>query len=265
MALSEAQLARIAAQYQRAMLTLSDRTSTAVAALWDNVGGITDTQQAAFAARAAELVAEAQRQAALLSDAYIRNYVALGTDTPLVASTLDTAAIIANARNGVLGPEVYLRPTVTLRTALSQGQTLEVAQKLARLRATAAASEDVRLAARAAGSEAMQATGVRYYRRVPDGQACTFCLVASTQRYRARDLMPLHTHCGCTVAPLLSATAPQRIIDQGLLDRLKAASPDRADYWNNPKAVIAVRQHGELGPVLTKAGDNFTGPADLVA
>jgi hypothetical protein len=258
----EAQLLPLARRYQDAVIHLADATSEAVAQLWDASGAISTAAQTEFAARAALIVEAAQRQAAMLSDAYVRSYVALGRGAPLQLSSIDVAQIVANARNGVAGDVVYSRPTVSARIALSEGKTVDAAKALARTRAAAAADIDVKLAARRAANDSMVGAGVHFYRRVPDADACTYCVVASTQRYKTGDLMPLHEHCGCTVAPLF--TGNERIIDKDLLARLKAAS-DKPDYWNDPTAIIAVRHHGELGPVLTKAGDRFTGPADIAA
>lgn len=258
----ESQLLPLARRYQDAVIRLADATSEAVAQLWDASGAISTAAQTEFAARASLIVEAAQRQAAMLADTYVRSYVALGQGVPLLPSTIDIGQIIENARNGVAGDVVYARPTVTARIALSEGKTVDVAKALGRIRAMAAADIDVKLAARGAARDSMVGAGVHFYRRVPDGDACTYCVVASTQRYKSADLMPLHEHCGCTVAPLF--TGNERIIDKDLLARLKAAS-DKPDYWNDPKAIIAVREHGELGPVLTKAGDRFTGPADIAA
>lgn len=40
------------------------------------------------------------------------------------------------------------------------------------------------------------------YERVPDGNACDLCDLASGQRYTRGDLMPIHDGCGCGVEPL---------------------------------------------------------------
>lgn len=256
---SEAQLRVVALRYQELLGRLSARTAAQVGVLWDRLGGIDDAAQARFARAAAQVVEASQRQAAMLADAYIRTYLRQ-LEGGAVAGTVDAAA--ATAARGVPAVEVYARPTVTARKALADGRTLLEALRTARDRATSAADVDVKLAARQASRDAMIAAGVTHYRRVPDSTACTFCLTASTQRYAAADLMPLHNRCGCTVAPL-RADAPL-VIDRDLRDRLRAAS-GRDDYWNDRKAAIAVREHGELGPVLVQADHQFTTAADAAA
>lgn len=251
---SELVLRQLAARYQLTLAALADRTATQVGTTWDRVGGIDDTAQARFATAAARTVEASQRAAAQLADAYIRGYVGLQTDRPQ-RSALDLATIID--LRGVPALDVYRRPTITARTALARGRDFTAAFTEARTRATTTADLDVKLAARRAADDAMAAADVTHWRRVPDGTACTFCLTASTQRYRVGDLMPLHTRCGCTIAPL--AAGDDRVIDKALLGRLEAAT-GRPDYWNDPKAAIAVRTHGELGPVLVAKNHNFDGP-----
>jgi hypothetical protein len=259
MPLSDAQLGVVARRYQDLLARLSARTADQVGVLWDRAGGIDDAAQAQFARRAADLVAASQRQAAMLADAYIRTY-ALGLDGTVVGAAVDLAAAVG--QRGVDPLEVYSRPTITARKALADGREFADALQAARLRAASTADMDVKLAARAAARDAMVAAGYTRYRRVPDATACTFCLTASTQAYRTVDLMPLHARCGCAVAPL-PADAPL-VIDRDLLDRLKASS-GRDDYWNDRRAAIAIREHGELGPVLTAKSHAFTGPGDIAA
>lgn len=257
--MSDPRLDLLARRYQEILARLGARTSEQVALLWDQLGGITDVEQARFAQAATQVVEAAQRQAAMLADAYMRGYLGQMTgSTP--TSALDLTSVID--LRGVPTRDVYHRPTVELRASLARGRTFAEAVSAARARATSSADTDVKMAARQTSRDTMVHNKVSHYRRVPDGAACTFCLTASTQRYKAADLMPLHSHCGCTVAPLASGAT--HIVDKPLLDRLKAAS-GRDDYWNGPKAAIAVHQHGELGPVLTQRGQHFTGPRGIAA
>lgn len=134
---------------------------------------------------------------------------------------------------------------------------------------------------------------VRFYRRVLTGdENCGMCVVASTQRYRTKNLMPIHPRCDCVVAPIFGGD-PGRVVntkrvapgvsptgetrsgvpvfadDQlvdlgGLLDDVHEAIADefgdlavdarRIDY----RKVITVEQHGEMGPLLTVSRHKFT-------
>lgn len=55
------------------------------------------------------------------------------------------------------------------------------------------------------------------YRRVLSGDGCDFCVAASEQRYKSDDLMPLHTGCMCSVAPILGRTDPARQLNAATL------------------------------------------------
>ena len=122
------------------------------------------------------------------------------------------------------------------------------------------------------------------HRRVLTGRSCMFCATASTQRYRVDQLMPLHNHCDCAVAPIIGDADPGQIINHDLLGSLKKAGGSK--YWKQRGLVdidqdgnflvagpggtsrvlqVAERQHGELGPVLVDRHDDFTSPADIAA
>jgi len=250
---SDAAIALLVARYQQIIIDLAKRNAAIIGALWDRLGGLDEATLDSFASQAATIVGAAQFQAAAISVAYINGVVAFA-DQQGTAEAIDIAAVVANARNGTPLSLVYSRPTITARGAIADGKSFADAMKLARERAVSAANTDVHLSARLGANTAMKAHKIRYYRRVPDPTACAFCLTASTQRYSTGDLMPLHAYCGCSVMPLIGAS--EHIIDPDLLARLKA-STGRSDYWNDPAAATAVRDHGELGPVLVHAGDNF--------
>jgi hypothetical protein len=135
---------------------------------------------------------------------------------------------------------------------------------------------------------------VRFYRRVLTGaESCGLCIIASTQRYQKRDLLPIHPNCDCVVAPILGDQDPGQVInstrvsdeatptgetadgvpiygpgdvlDAELLTRdvheairetfgRAAFDARQIDY----RKILLVEQHGELGPVLTVARHHFT-------
>jgi hypothetical protein len=103
----------------------------------------------------------------------------------------------------------------------------------------------------------------RYYRRVLTGaENCGLCVVASTQRYRKGDLMPIHPNCDCVVEPLPD-DAPH-VIDRDLLESAhqaiaetfgKAAIDARSiDY----RKIITVQNHAEMGPLLAVSRHKFS-------
>jgi hypothetical protein len=110
------------------------------------------------------------------------------------------------------------------------------------------------------------------YRRVLTGREdCGICAVAATQRYRKANLAAIHGGCDCGVQPIYAGRDPGQVIDPDGLDRVHESIAERfgtdavdataraAAYWPQ----IAVREQGELGPVLTIRAHAFTSPADL--
>lgn len=135
---------------------------------------------------------------------------------------------------------------------------------------------------------------IRYFRRVLTGaENCGLCVVAATQRYHKKDLLPIHPQCDCVVAPILGAKDPGLIInakevgdgvspigqtrdgvplfaDDQLIDLGKLLEPvhravaaefgfsardaRQIDY----RKIMIVRDHGELGPVLAVKSHRFT-------
>jgi hypothetical protein len=266
----------VVARYQTLYGSLREATVARVAALWASVGGLSDEEAALFAARAVPVVSGAQVATAALVAAYIATLARLETGQAALASIVrDDVTTL----RGVDAAEVYHRPIIAARVAISEGKSFVEAMSAGQQRVEQLAGTDVALAQREATVQAIDADERIFgYRRVLTGKSCAFCATASTQRYRRRQLMPLHSFCDCGVAPIFASSDPGHIINRPLLRNLKEAAKEdgRKDYWaarhvtvdedgtvNLPK--IAVHQHGELGPVLTRAGDRFTGPADIAA
>lgn len=162
------------------------------------------------------ILAAAQRAAIALTDAFLAQSV---SRQPL---GVDSEAIIGSLRGGVSPEEVYRRPFVTVWTALKGGAPWEPAVQQGLLRATSTAQTDVQLAMRSTLREVGEIDPrISGYQRVPDGGACDLCLVASTQRYRTSQLMPIHNRCGCGVEVLTDPDAG-RVINRDLYRELKA-------------------------------------------
>lgn len=101
------------------------------------------------------------------------------------------------------------------------------------------------------------------YRRVLTGRSCMFCAAAATRIYSRGDLMPLHAHCDCSVAPVLLGSDPAFDLNRQVLDNLKAQGKG---YWKRrgfvdndgnpldptdvPNALGSSVDHPEVGPVL---------------
>jgi hypothetical protein len=244
---SDGQLSRIAAHHQAQLEQTRRRAVASVGRAWDVLQPVDDAALDRWLRAAVPIVDVAKTRAAGLTVAYVRGYVGQATGAvPTV--DVSAAAVAADVRGGVTTAEVLTRPVVAVRTALSLGHSPLDALKIGRARAVQYADTDPQLAFREAFRRAAeQIETIVGYRRIPDAGACKFCLVASTQRYHVRDLMPLHNACGCTSAPIIGDRDPGHVIDPERLASLKGE--------------VAVRHHGELGPVLVDPDDHFAGPS----
>lgn len=299
---------------------LRDLLSQAVEEVWFTLPGYDRENVDEWLSRVLPLVDAAQRRSVALTDAYLARE--RGRDVLGVPVDETTGAPV---RNGTPPEVVYQRPLITLWSALADGASFAQAFARGLDRATSAAETDALLSMRAAASWVGEIDdGIYGYERVTDGSACDLCQIASTQRYHTSQLMPIHSHCGCSVAPL-TEPAEGGIVNRDLYRQLKAdramdritaarrergfrqradANEQRARRWRREAAseqdperrerlieradryeqraaeqrrtaeqlaagdrrvpeAVAVREHGELGPVLTDASHRFTSQDDL--
>jgi hypothetical protein len=222
----------------REQARLRELAARAVATAWDGLPGHDEQDVPAFLRLVLPVVFGAQVQSARLTDAYLARELGrrpVGVPAAQVAGQA--------VRAGAQPEDVYRRPFVTVWTALSEGRPFADAVAAGRAHAAQSARMDVQLANRAtyqAVQEADQA--IRGYRRVADADACAYCQMIDGAFVKSADAMPLHPGCGCGLEPVT----------------------DRVTQSPVPDAV-AVREHGELGPVLTDPAHNFTSAADLAA
>lgn len=168
---------------------------------------------------------------------------------------------IIDAR-GVDPRTVYRRPAVDVYTALAAGKPLPQAAAEGRLRLTQLIGGDMQLAKVHASRQSMRAypAAGQYYRRVLTGREnCALCVVASTQRYRRGDLMPIHPGCDCGVQPLPPGLAVNQVIDEDLLEQVHQITADRLGVSDRDgrtpdyRKLLTVSEHGEYGPTLSWA------------
>lgn len=242
-----------------------------VLGVFDRLGSWRDDDVSRFVAAVLPVVAGAQRQMASLADAYVATMLADmlgGAGRPVGIAALTGAAL----RGGVDPAEVYARPFKTIWKALAAGTDFPDALAQGRLRAFQLASTDLQLAkTNAMRTLLADNRHVVGYRRVLTGtRSCGLCVVASTQRYHKDRLMPIHPSCDCNVAPIVGDHDPGQVLNSPLLDGAHAAIRDRfgagdagtrdgIDY----RDLLVTHEHGELGPILSRRGDAFTGPDDL--
>jgi hypothetical protein len=156
----------------------------------------------------------------------------------------------------------YRRPAVKLYTLLAAGVSYAEALPQATRLVTDLAATDMQLALRAQSQASLAAQGHTRYRRVLTGREdCDRCRLASLNVYSTSDLLPIHGHCDCTVEPIRSEPTSVDLSSIVLTEARAQQVAEGASY----ESLVAVREHGELGPVIAWASDAFTGPDDLAA
>lgn len=242
----------------------------ALAQLWQGLTSWRDADAQAFAAQAAQLVAGGQRAVASLTDVYLATLLAdmVGGD---VAPVGVDPGLVAGGLRGVDPQQVYQRPFEQVWTELGKGKPLTEAVAAGERRARLLGETDLQLAKTHTAREVMSSReDIVAYRRVLNGAGnCGLCVISSTQRYHKRDLLPIHPGCDCGVAPVIGREDPGQVIDQALLDEAHAAIEERFGTFDaggrapDYRKVLLVREHGELGPVLTVRSHKFTGADGL--
>jgi hypothetical protein len=263
------QVALIAA-YGAAGQDLRASVADLVALYWADLPGWRDDDLARWLQVIVPLVTGGQLQMAQMTAAYLSDLLG-----DMLGEQVDPAFVDVDQLAAIRGvdPEVeWARPFVTVRTALAAGKTLDQASAEGLHRAQQLAATDVQLArthtARAALADDDRVVG---YRRVlVSEENCGLCVIASTQRYRRGDLMPLHAMCDCAIAPIVGDEDPGQVIDQELLDAARDAIDAQfgdaaADIQSGAdlRKLVLVREHGEMGPVLTVASHEFTSAESL--
>jgi hypothetical protein len=185
------------------------------------------------------------------------------------------------ALRGVEPDALYMRAQMVLNYHLARGKSLTDAVTAGGNRLRSLGATNLQLAKTKTAAAQGRAP---FYRRVLTGsENCALCVIASTQRYRLGALQPIHPGCDCGVEQIVDAQ-PAHVIDRDLLDSTHAeidrrlGATDRnaqdLDLSDGRKTssrgkplsdftdLIATRQHGELGPVLTWRGDHFRGPIE---
>lgn len=172
----------------------------------------------------------------------------------------DTALVDADAVTGLRGvdpAEVYQRPGRTVWNALSQGKPLDAAVKAGELRLLQLIGGDIQNAKRVQSRTSMKGAGIKAYRRLLTGREnCALCVVASTQRYWVKDLMPIHPGCDCSTGPLPPDMAIEQVIDEDLLERIheivlqRTGASDRGARNPDYRQLMVEEEHGEYGPVI---------------
>lgn len=275
MVLTPREAERLAAAQVATQRQVRRRVLRTLLVLWAGLQGWRDADADAFVAAAAPVVEAGQRQTAAVAVAWLARFLQeAGLDVPDV----DFDAV--TDRRGVPKAEVYRRPFVTVRNAIAVTGVVETAVEQGRRRLESIAATDLQMAKVATSRQVLERSDDRVvgWRRVLVGsQSCGLCVTAASQRYHKEDLMPIHPGCDCNVAPIIGDADPGRVVagqtedgqsinledlHPAVQERFGVSSRDARtglDY----RDVLVTREHGEIGPVLARKGDKFTGPDDL--
>jgi hypothetical protein len=211
-----------------------------------------------------------KRQAVSLTNSF-HKAIAEGRDEPFTVPAISAADLTTEAlRNGVGAEVVYRRPFVDMWTAIKKGSQLRDAIEAGAIRARSLASTEVQLAKRNASLFTRRANDniVGFIRVLSGTENCALCYVASTQRYTRGQLLPIHPGCDCGELEIYGSQNIDQVIDEERLNAVHEAVEARFGF-SDPSGReidyrgITIREHGELGPVLTVKGQHFTGPDDL--
>jgi hypothetical protein len=261
--------AALAAAVANAQATIRERVLAVVLGMFTGLGSWRDGDRDRFVAAVVPLITGAQRQAASLMDAYLSAILSDMHDVPIRPA--GAIPDVARLRGGVGPSEVYGRPFNDVWSELARGRDLSQAVAAGRLRTEQITTTDLQLAKTHAAQAVLETDDrVVGYRRVLTGsESCGLCVIASTQRYHRGELMPIHPGCDCGVAPIVGDTDPGQIINAPLLEGAHQAIQDRFGVSDRSaraldyRTVLITHEHGEIGPVLARRGDEFTGPSDL--
>lgn len=231
--------------------------AAAVATLWRQLPHYDRANIDQWLSTVLPLTAAANRQVVALTQAYAAR--ATGQQPP----ALDAARIIAGIRNGATPEQVYQRPFVTVWSELKQGIAFEQAVKLGQDRAATIAETDAQLSFTHTLANLGSVRGYERatFERIPNSDACDLCQAASGQSYYTGDLLPMHGNCRCAVAFAGYSDGGSRGSSAGRVgDEFTAdTGPDGSPV------TVAVRDHGELGPVLTNAAQHWLTESEALA
>lgn len=253
--------------HTKATISLAEMAVRQLAALWITVDRMKPEGGAwydgdlvrAAAAHAATIMQTAINESRTEADAYIEEVLKdLDIEWPDVPE-IDTWEYEREERSGTLLDEVAERPAEQRRYQTSIGKTDEEALAAAVDRASVLAQTDIADASRSRAQKIYRTTPVvTGYRRVIRPElsktgTCGLCAVASHQRYKLDELMPIHDRCKCQTMPITEDADPGGAINRADLNRLyEAAGSTLAQDLKRVR--ISTGEHGELGPVLTDAG-----------
>ncbi|WP_048890665.1 hypothetical protein [Mycobacterium heckeshornense] len=265
----------------------SQMAKRAIEALWRAVDPFDDAQVRRFAAQAAKIMAAAQAASARAAAAgQAQQLAALGIRVQAIPSNpVDVRAAGATISGGKIrlqhrsvtvdydgGPDTKIRPAQMTTQAVFQrpamvyryeaSKSSPAAEQRSNQRIENLVDSNLLLAQRLAQQEVLanavdlDRKGPRIvgYRRVIHPElsksgTCGMCIAASDRVYKVSELLPIHDHCHCTIAPVTEDHDPGGALNGLDLKQLyEHAGGNTVAHLKRTRYTID--EHGELGPVL---------------
>lgn len=276
-------LVALAAAYQARTAALRASVEQLVRTLWTSLGSYRQAQMAQYVREILPRVLGAQQQMVALTSAFLSHQRQIALQEPFRAIAVDPQQVTGPAaRLGADPAQVHARPFHLVWRQLDElphvDGAIEQAIGAGLERAVDLALDDLQLTKNhTAAAVGAQDDKVRYTRRILEGtHSCGLCIVASTQRYHADELMPIHGGCDCSAQFVWTDEDPGQLLDLELLqdihdrieERFGASNPGAREIGGTAGAllyrdVLVTHQHGELGPILAIRGHEFTGPDQI--
>ncbi|HXH34334.1 MAG TPA: hypothetical protein VNJ54_07975 [Plantibacter sp.] len=259
--------------YNDAVHTIRSRVEAYARTAWLTAGSWRDADIDRLVRMIVPRVQAGQVKTAQLTAAYLAALETVRTGEP-VPAVMVSRELVTSTR-GVPAQDVYRRPAVTMYTALAGGAQVKDAIEMGASRLASLVSTDHQLAKTSQARESLSGRGFEYMRRTLTGREnCALCAIASTQRYRVQNLMPIHPGCDCGVDTVSAGSDPGQVLDPERLELIHGAIDaefggtdrgaryldgrnDRSDFLD----LITTAEHGEYGPTLTWRDQHFTGPS----
>jgi hypothetical protein len=253
-----------AAHYDTAVTDIRERLHNYLSGIWVQAGILLASNNFSdVVGTIANTVTAAQLAAANLTSAYL-------AQSTRSRAVLVNAADITIRENNITKDLIYQRPFRQAAIELASGKSEQQASKIGLKRLQSIAATDIQMGIVRQSRASLQAAARQYYRRIPTGrETCAMCLIAATQRYKVKNLLPIHGGCDCIVGELPKGMDLDHVIDLQMLEdthqQVKefAKISDRGGRMPDYRELLVSHEHGEIGPVIAWRGQNFTGPRDL--
>lgn len=274
---ADPEVAALVRAFDREVALVRQRVLAILRASWLGLGEYHDAQVEPWVVRAASILEAGQTQTAALTDGYLATMESVVL-TPASPVGVPAQVVSTEALRGVSTTELLGRPAKELYTRLAEAKPFPEALQSSTRRLASIADTNLQLAKTHTTSHVLGTKRhvVGYRRSLKGSQSCALCIVASTQRYRKQQLMPIHPGCDCGVIPIYAKADPGQVINperlQGLDDKMSdrfgafsegaravpgvtlEGSSDPLLYRN----VLVTHDHREIGPVLGVRGQDFT-------